>query len=203
MEKLCTLSEKLKKRGFNSHVAASIDEARSIALSLIDKEDTVGFGGSMTISESGLYDALVEKGNTLYWHWKCTPEERVSMMYAGSSADIYVSSSNAILEDGTLINIDGNGNRVNAYTFGPKKRVILMIGRNKLCGDHHDGIKRIKSIACPKNGQRLKLQTPCAITGKCTDCNSPQRMCNVTSVLKHPGFVKDFHIILVDVDMGY
>ena len=203
MEKLQNIAQKLQARGFQVQVCQTKDDAKAAALALIDDGAAVGFGGSMTVEQLGLYDTLREKGHPVYWHWKVEKDVRAEVMIKAHLADVYLCSSNAVLEDGRLLNIDGNGNRVASMFYGPK-RLVMIIGRNKLCGDYDDAYARIKRDACPPNARRLGTNTPCGVTGKCTDCDSPRRMCKVTVLLERPsGLLKDAHVILVNEDLGY
>ncbi|MDD3920157.1 MAG: lactate utilization protein [Eubacteriales bacterium] len=202
MEKLLRLAKKMLSREFQVQICASGEEAKRAALALIGKS-SVGFGGSVTVQDIGLYEVLKERGNAVYWHWKTAPELRPAVFKAARDADVYVASANAVLEDGRIVNIDGNGNRVANLINGPKT-IIYIIGKNKLCKTLDDGIARIKRDACPKNAQRLELPTPCAKTGKCADCSVKQRMCNVISIIERPTHTqKEVHVLLVNEPLGY
>ena len=143
----------LEKRRFLVHSAANAEEAKDIGLSLIGNGST-GFGGSVTVTQIGLYEALQKNGNAVYWHWKSDSPEKAQE--SAAHADWFVCSTNAITRDGRLVNIDGTGNRVAGMFAGPKK-VILFIGKNKLVeGSIDDAIARIKRVACPANGRRLE-----------------------------------------------
>ena len=192
----------LVHKGFNVHHAATLEEARSIVLRLIPEGASVGFGGSVTIREMGLYDTLKAQGNPVYWHWmNDVPKPEVFQKAANS--DVYLMSSNAVTEDGCLINIDGTGNRVGALIAGPKQ-VILVVGSNKLVrGNIAQGLARVKTVACPQNARRLGLDTPCAVFDKCDAANCTRSMCNVTSVIERPLGGHKLTIILVDEEAGY
>ncbi|HHY77439.1 MAG TPA: lactate utilization protein, partial [Clostridiales bacterium] len=173
----------LKKNGFKARYFEDSKSAAKTLLEEISVTDKVGIGGSMTIKELGLPDALLQRGNTVYFHWlETTPEGMDNARRNASTADVYLTSTNALTEKGQLVNIDGTGNRVSAMVFGPKK-VYVVCGINKLVDDVDGAIKRIKDNAY-KNARRLNLKTPCAITEKCNDCDSPQRMCNVTTIIE-------------------
>ena len=112
-------------------------------------------------------------------------------------------STNAITREGKLVNIDGNANRVASMIYGPKK-ILLIIGKNKFTETVDKALDRIKTVVCPKNAQRLKRTIPCAKTGKCVNCYSPQRMCNVTTIIEaKPGLISEMHLLLVDEELGY
>lgn len=201
MDRLQKTADALQKHGFQVQILDTGADAKEAALALIGT-GSVGFGGSMTVSDLGIYETLQKRGNKLYWHWKVPPEERAALFPPAAAADTYICSTNAILESGALLNIDGNANRVAAMVSGPKQLVVIA-GQNKLCGDYEDALQRIKREACPPNAKRLGLQTPCGVTGKCTDCTSPQRFCNATVLLERPAGVKNIHILLVKEDLGY
>lgn len=201
MSRLQNTADALQAHGFKTQIFDTAEQAKEAALSLIGT-GSVGFGGSITIQDMGIYEALQQQGNTLYWHWKVAPEQRAALFPLANTADTYICSANAILESGALLNIDGNGNRVSSMYCGPKQ-VIIIAGQNKLCGDYHDAVARIKREACPPNAKRLGYQTPCAATGNCNDCSSPQRMCNVTVLMERPGMVKNIHVMIVKEDLGY
>lgn len=192
----------LQKRNYTVHSAGSASEAKEIALSLIGSS-SVGCGGSITVHSMGLPDALRAQGCSVYFHWEVPPKERPAIFEKADAADWYLCSSNAITRSGKLINIDGNGNRVADMFFGPKK-VLLIIGKNKFAETIDEGIDHIKTVACPANGKRLSRATPCAMAGRCTDCFSPDRMCNVTTIIEaKPGLIDELHLLLVDEELGY
>jgi len=203
--KRCQLGIKaLKNNGFDAEYADNSKEALKKALSMIPKEATVGISGTVTIREIGLVDALEKQGNTIYTDWNhgLEVEEKLRIRRAGMNSDVYLTSSNAITLNGQLVNIDGTGNRVAAMIFGPKK-VIIIAGANKIVDNLDDAFARIKNIACPLNGRRLGLNIPCATAGKCTNCNSPQRMCKVSVVIDKKPHLSDIYIILVGEPLGY
>lgn len=194
----------LKEKNFKAVYVKDADEAIKHILTLIGENDTVGIGGSVTIDETGILSALLNRGNKVYSSViaKKQGEDPTKARHDGMTADVYLSSTNAITLAGDLINIDGVGNRAAAMFFGPQK-VIIVAGKNKITDNPHTAIARIKKIACPQNARRLGLNTPCAKTGKCTECNSPDRMCNVTVRLQYPTRGKEMHVILIDGDFGY
>ncbi len=196
-------AENLKKHGFQVQICKDSQAAKQAALALIDAEASIGFGGSVTIRDIGLYETLQEAGHPVYWHWKCEKEEIPAVHTAAQKADVYLCSANAVLETGALLNIDGTGNRVSSLIYGPK-RVIVIAGENKICKNYEDGLDRIKREACPQNARRLGLSVPCATTNRCSDCNSPQRMCHITTLLERPtNAVKDVYVLLVEESLGY
>ena len=199
-----SLVKRLEHRGFAVHPAANGADALAIGLSFIN-DGSVGFGGSMTVKELGLYDALASRGNTLYSHWHATtPADGDEVRKAAATADWYVASTNALLRDGRLVNTDGTGNRVSSMIMGPKN-VLLFIGKNKLAEDLDSGIARFKRETCPRNARRLNFnELPCGITGECNDCASDQRMCRVTTIIERvPRAIGSFHLVLIDEEIGW
>ena len=194
----------LNEKGFKAVFAQNAAEAVDYVLSQIGMNDTVGFGGSQTLFETGIVDALVNRGNTVYSRELAerTGGDKDVSRSLGMTADVYLTSTNALTFDGDLVNIDGSGNRVAAMFYGPNK-VIVVAGRNKLTPNPHTAVARIKKIACPQNARRLGLSTPCALEDRCTDCDSPQRMCNVTVRIQRPTRGKEMHVVIIDGDFGY
>jgi len=161
----------LNRKGFNAVYAADADEAKDIVLSLIGGHESVGVGGSVTLDQIGLLDALADSGHVVYSTILAARRgggSKEEMRRLGMTADVYLSSTNALTLQGDLVNIDGIGNRVAGMIYGPKK-VIIVAGRNKLTKDPHTAVARIKKQACPPNARRLGLNTPCAKQGVCAD----------------------------------
>ena len=190
----------LELRGYAVHIFETAEQAKEHLLADIAPDKSVGFGGSMTLKNMGLDQALVERGNPFFWHW--TAEDKEGAQIAAAVADVYLVSANAVTKKGQIINIDGHGNRVAATIHGPGK-VIFIIGKNKIAEDYDAAMERIHTVACPGNARRLGLSTPCAITGKCADCASPQRMCNATVVFERAPSGHPFEILLINEDLGY
>ena len=198
------LSEKvikgLKSRNMEGYYAHTKEEALKTALSLIPEGSSITMGGCMSAAEIGLTAALKD-GNYNFIDRDKETDKRAAMLKA-YDADIYLASANAMSEDGILINIDGNANRVSAIAQGPKK-VIFIVGMNKVCPDTDSAMKRARGVAAPINAQRFGLDTPCAKTGSCMDCKSPDTICCqilMTRYSKHPGRI---HVILVDEALGF
>ena len=190
----------LESRNMTGCYAASRVEALKTALSLIPEGSSVTMGGAMSAHEIGLVDALKE-GN---YHFidRDKAEDKRAAMLAAYDADVFLSSVNAMTDDGILVNIDGNSNRVSAICQGPKK-VLFIVGMNKVCGDLDGAMKRARNVAAPTNAQRFGLSTPCAKTGKCMDCKSPDTICCqflITRFSRHPGRI---HVILVNDSLGF
>ncbi len=201
-KKVEKIIENLSNKKIKSKYFTSKEEAKREILREIKPKMTIGIGGSMTIKEMELYEAIDQSINPIYWHWMVQPEERPAIFPKAQRADLYLSSTNALTEEGELINIDGVGNRVSSMFFGPEK-VIIVCGINKIVENHEAGIKRIKEIACPLNAKRLALKTPCAITGTCTDCSSEQRMCNITVTIQAKPAMVDLEVYIIDEKLGY
>jgi len=162
------------------------------------KNTVVGIGGSMTATELDLYKELRDE-NTVIWHYVSTGNDT---RLATSHSSVYILSANGVSQTGELVNIDGSGNRIAYSTFGPKK-VIYIIGRNKVVGTLDEAIFRAKNIASPLNAKRLKRDTPCAVNAdRCYDCNSKGRICHATLIVERPT-VEDTEIIFVNEDLGY
>lgn len=202
-EKVKELISKLEERGIKTKYFRTKEEVKKEILTEINPNMFVGIGGSMTIKELEIYRDLQSKQAKVYWHWMVRPEERDEVRRKASfTSDIYLTSTNAITEQGELVNIDGVGNRISAMYFGPKK-VIVICGKNKICKNYSSAISRIKTISCPQNAKRLGLQTPCAIEGTCRDCDSEERMCNVTTIINRSPKSIDLNIYFVDQELGF
>jgi L-lactate utilization protein LutB len=202
----------LQKRGFSVSIAASLGDAAALVMDSLlpaaQKEigvKTVSFGGSMTVLEAGLLDAL-----------KARPELEVMDtfdMSIGAPAmlelrrrsllcDLFLCSVNALSRDGQLVLVDGQGNRTAAVQYGPRK-VILLVGRNKICTTVEAAFDRVKGMASPANAMRLDKKTPCAKTGYCMDCNSPDRICTVWALLQRCFPAGRIHVVLIDEEAGF
>ncbi len=190
----------LQSRNMSGYYASSREEALHKALELIPEGSTVTMGGAMSAHEIGLVDA-VRSGPYKFIDRDACADKRAAML-AAYDADVFLSSVNAMTEDGILINIDGNSNRVSAIAQGPKK-VLFIVGMNKVCDDVDGAIKRARSVAAPTNAQRFGLSTPCAKTGSCMDCKSPDTICCqflITRFSRHAGRI---HVILVNDSLGF
>ncbi len=195
--------KQFRKRRFEGYYFPTAREAVHKALSLIEDGSLVTWGGSMSIEESGLLNALTKRNvRLLDRNTAKTQQERQDIQRKAFSADCYLMSSNAITMDGKLVNIDGNGNRVAALIYGPKK-VIILAGMNKIVLDEEAAFKRIRNEASPINCMRLGKKTPCAETGSCHECYSDDTICAhfvVTRMCKEPGRI---HVILTGEELGY
>ena len=191
-----SVKKNLEARGFSVRTFATAAEAAAYLNEVIDGK-TVGFGGSVTLQDMGLYE-LLGSHNEVHWHWVNGPEERKTAM----GTQVYLSSANGLAETGEIINIDGSGNRVASTLYGHEK-VYLVIGRNKLAPTYDEALWRARNIASPKNAQRLGKKTPCAVKGdRCYDCKSPDRICRGLVVLWGAMMGMETEVILVDEDLG-
>jgi L-lactate utilization protein LutB len=188
----------LEERGFSVRTFRTGEEAAAYLDGAIDGV-SVGFGGSVTLESMGLYERL-KTHNTVSWHWK-RPADAARL--AAMTADVYLTSANGLAETGEIVNIDGMGNRVAGTLFGHKK-VYFVVGRNKLAPTYDEALWRARNIAAPKNAQRLKKKTPCAVRGdRCYDCKSPERICHGLTVLWKPMMGMETEVVLIDEDLGY
>lgn len=197
-----TVIKNLKARHFDAYYCATKEEAKDLVLSLIPQSDTVGWGGSMTIDALGIKDALRERGQTLFDRDNAAPEERMELFKKSLTANTFLTGTNAITENGELINVDGTGNRVAAIAFGPDS-VIVVTGMNKLTKTVMDGAARARNYAAPVNAMRFGNPTPCVETGCCADCISEKSICNVivrTRMSKPAGRIK---VVLVGESLGF
>ncbi len=194
--------ENLKKNHFITKYFNSKEEAMEDILKEIPADASIGIGGSVTIDQLGLYERLIYRGNAVYWHHRCEPYEKKTVLKNAAVSDIYLSSTNAVTRDGTLINIDGAGNRV-ANMFWGHHKIIIIAGINKITFNYDEGVKRIKTVACPQNAERLNLDVPCRYSGKCEDCNSPQRMCRILLTLERQPMNGNVHVYLINEELGY
>jgi hypothetical protein len=193
----------LRRNGFAASVFADGAAAAAAVLQLAGKGRKIGLGGCMTVGELRLPEALKSAGNEVVTHGPgMTPEERRAVWIAALTADIYIASPQAVTLDGKLVFVDGNGNRCAALTWGPR-RTVLIAGVNKLVKDQDAGVWRSRNVAAIANNLRLKKENPCVKTGKCEDCASPQRICNVLTVLWKKPPVADITVLLVNDDLGY
>lgn len=197
-----TIIKNLEKRNISGYYCPTSEQAVSLILSMIPKDSTVTWGGSESLKESGLMEALENAPLQLMDRASVKPEDMKDFYRKTFSADYYLMSTNALTLDGQLVNIDGNGNRVAALAFGPE-HVILLVGMNKVAADLDTAIKRIHTQAAPPNAMRLNLNTPCSKDGVCHHCFSPAKICqmlHVTEGSRHPGRI---HVVLVGESLGF
>ncbi len=190
----------LESRNMTGYYASDKDEALKIALSLIDEGSSVTMGGCMSAREIGLVDVL-KNGNYDFIDRDEYEDKRAAMLKA-YDADVYLASANAMTEDGVLVNIDGNANRVSAIAQGPKK-VVFIVSMNKVCDDIDGAMKRARNVAAPINAQRFGLNTPCAQTGSCMNCKSPDTICCQFLITRYSKHKDRIHVILVNDNLGF
>ncbi len=192
--------EALQSRNMSGYYVHSKQEALQKALELIPEGGKVTKGGSMSVLEIGLDEAL-RNGNYDFCDRDNTMDKRAAELFA-YSADVYLGSVNALTEDGVLVNIDGNANRVSAYAYGPKK-LVLIVGMNKISRDVDSAMKRARNEAATINAQRFGLDTPCSKTGKCFDCRMPDTICCQFLITRYSKHKDRIHVILVNENLGF
>lgn len=197
----------LRKNAFEVSIVPHADDARKLLLETILPESgakSVSFGGSASMAACGIVDALIKRTdidvlNTV--NPLVPPAETIERRHRALLVDLFITGSNAVTMDGKLVNLDMIGNRTGAISFGPKK-VVLIVGRNKLVDNVEEGMKRVREIAAPANAIRLNRKTPCTAVGRCMDCNSPERICNVWAIQEKCFPALRIHIILVNDSLG-
>ena len=199
---LVKLTDTLQKRGFQVSCFATAKEAAAYLDSRIDGK-SVGFGGSVTLEQMGLYEKLALH-NDVRWHWRIPEGKTVAdLRREAGDTQIYLSSVNGIAETGEIINIDATCNRVAHILYGHEK-VYLVAGVNKIAPDYESALHRARNIAAPLNARRLGKKTPCAVRAdRCYDCTSPDRICRSLSVLWDAPLGGDFEVVLVEEELGY
>ena len=190
----------LESRNMSGYYAADKEEALKIALSLIPEGSSIGMGGAMSVHEIGLSEVL-KNGNYNFIDRDAIEDKRAAMLQT-YDADVFLSGVNALSDDGVLINIDGNANRVSAIAQGPKK-VVFIVGMNKVCPDVDSAMKRARSVAAPINAQRFGLSTPCSKTGTCFNCKSPDTICCQFLITRYSRHAGRIHVILVNDNLGF
>ena len=192
------VKENLEQAGYLVSCFETAKEAAAFLNQQIDGV-TVGFGGSMTLEEMGLYELLAPH-NQVFSHWKNPGPETLAK---AQTAKVYLSSVNGLAQTGQIVNIDGSCNRISSIVYG-HEQVYFVVGSNKIAPDYESALFRARNVAAPKNARRLKRQTPCAIgPEKCHDCKSPERICKALSVLWQKPYAVACHVILIDESLGY
>ncbi|MDY6012120.1 lactate utilization protein [Clostridium sp.] len=196
--------EALKKNNMNGYYAKNRDEVIELIKDIVSEGSKVAVGGSETLSELGILEHLRSGRYDFLDRYKegLTREEVTNIFKQSFLADAYLSSCNAITENGELYNVDGNGNRVAAMLYGPDK-VIVICGINKIVKDVDEAIKRNREISAPMNAKRLNKKTPCAKVGYCMNCNSPERICNEYTLIKKQRSSERMHVIFLNENLGY
>lgn len=197
------VAEALNKRYFEAYYCSDRAAALEKILELIPQDHVVSWGGAATVDELGVKEALRQRGQAVIDRDTAKDaQERQQMLKQALTCDTFLMGSNAISADGQLVNLDGNANRVAALCFGPES-VLVIAGMNKVMGDLDSAIARARQVAAPANAQRFDIKTPCAVTGSCGDCTSPDCICCqmvITRVCRPAGRIK---VILVGQDLGF
>jgi hypothetical protein len=196
--------ENLGKHGFNARLVDDTDTALDWILELAGHFDSFGFGGSETVRRLGLIERLQQMGKTIYDHWRpgLSSEEMNALRLAQGRADCFLCSANAVSLTGEIVNVDGAGNRTAAMSFGPRQ-VVIVAGMNKVARDLNAALQRVQEIAAPMRARSLNMPTPCAETGVCTDCNAPQRICRITTILHRCPMTTPVAVVLVRQSLGF
>ena len=193
----------LESRNMEGYFAGSKEEALEIAQNLIPEGSSVGWGGSMSIQEIGLQEKICKGNYKVYNRDICKdPKEKKATELAIMDADYFLCSSNAVTEDGILVNVDGMCNRVASIAWGPRN-VVMIVGMNKIVKTVDDAVSRVRNEAAPVNAQRFDLDTPCCKTGACFDCKSPQTICCQFLVTRFSRVKGRIKVILVNEDLGF
>ena len=196
--------QNLKKHGFDAFFFQHLDGARSFILKKVSQYDSFGFGGSDTTRQLDIIDGLMKMNKIIHDHWddSLSSEESLDIRRKQLLCDCFFCSANAISMTGEIVNVDGVGNRTSAMAFGPRN-VMIIAGVNTLTPDLNAAVDRIHEIAGPMRAKSLQMKTPCADTGICNDCNTPQRICRVTTILHRKPMLTDVSVILINEDLGY
>lgn len=197
--------ESLGNNGFTTRYCPTQKEAFDYIVSQAADAVTIGFGGSMSIAGLQVESHLLNQGKQILNHGnpELSLDEKLEIMRSQLTCDLFLSGCNALTLSGELVNIDGVGNRVAAMLFGPRK-VIVVAGRNKLVdGSVQDAIIRVKNCATPPNAKRLNYNTPCAKTGFCSNCNSPERICRAITIIDRRPRLTDLHVLVVNAELGF
>lgn len=193
----------LEKNNISASVAKDRQAAKEKVSSMIPDGVTVGIGGSVTLNQLGLIDLLKARGLTIFNPFEKPPpgQEGVDMRKQALVSDVFLTGANAVTEEGQLFNIDATGNRAGAMFFGPQK-VIVIAGVNKIVKNLAEARAKVQEITAPINSKRLKRKTPCVQTGKCEDCDSPERICNIEVVIRKRPRLTDLQVVLVGEPLG-
>ena len=193
----------LRRRGFDAAAFDTAAGAVDFILGDLPPAQEIGMGGSATLAQMNLDGTLREAGHTVRWHQGAPAGEAAAIRRQAAGAPVYLSSANAITADGLIVQFDGTGNRVAALCYGPAT-VYIVAGRNKIVqGGYAQAVRRIKQVACPLNARRLRLNTPCAQTGRCDVSACAHPMCNLFLAMERAPGGKRTQVILVDEDLGF
>lgn len=196
--------EALQKNRFSASYYSTVQEALAELFDVVPHNATIGMGGSRTLEQLKVLEKFEERGNTVYCHNKpgLNPQEILDIRRKQLTCDVFLTSTNAVTEDGILVNTDATGNRVAAMIFGPKK-VIVLAGINKIVSTLEEAQERIRSIAAPLNNKRLNRPNPCVKLGHCADCQGATRLCNITTAIYKKPPASDIHVWLIGEELGY
>ena len=194
----------LIKNGFDAVFVKTKEEAAEIVMKYIQPGMRLGFGGSMSVKALGIQESAEKLGALVLDHNKpgLSSEEKLEILRSQLTCDAFISSANAVTMKGEMLNIDGNGNRVAALTFGPKKNIVV-VGANKIVLDEAEGWKRIEAWAAPMNNKRLSKENPCVKVGQCMNCENPGRICRIYQVLRRRPSLSNYIVVLVGEDLGF
>ncbi len=195
--------EALMKAEFDARFFERSEQAVEAVLEVIPPDAEVGCGGSWTLRQIGILDALRVRGNLVHAHEAGMElEESIAVRRRACTSPYYLSSANAITMEGEIVNVDGIGNRVAALSFGPST-VVVVAGYNKLVPDLSSALKRIKEVAAPANALRLGIPTPCAEHGRCVECKNPAGICRITTIISRRPMLTDFKVFIVGEELGF
>lgn len=194
----------LKKHDFDAVYFSERDKAVEFVLGFVKSGATVGVGGSMTLTQLGIQEKAKAMGAQLLDHNdpKLTAEQKLELRRRQQGCDLFLTGTNALTLDGCLYNVDGNGNRTNAMTFGPRK-VVVVAGTNKICADLEEAERRVKLFAAPLNNKRLNTPNPCTASGVCSDCQGKTRICKVYSILRRRPSATDITVVVIGEELGF
>lgn len=212
IEALARTLDSLKTNGFKVEFVANSQIAKNSVLQIIPENALVGIGDSATIRQISILDELKEKKIEVINPFSeeiaakimakiISREQRIDMLKKAVLCDVYLTGTNAVTTDGKLVNIDGVGNRVAGMIFGPRKAIIV-VGRNKIVDSVDEALLRIKNVIAPVHAKAKNYSTPCAFTGKCSNCSSKERICNITVIMERKPIYSDITVLVVDEDLG-
>ena len=197
------LINNFKLRNIEVSYFDTIQDASNNILKLIPIECTVGIGHSSSLKEMNITNLLIERGNVVFDKELATSKEECKTLKKKALlTDWYISGSNAVSEDGRIVNVDHSGNRVAAITFGPEN-VIIVVGKNKIVNTLEEAIHRVKNIACPLNAKRAGFNPPCVALNKCVDCVSEERVCNSLSIIEGQSDRNRMKLFIINDELGY
>jgi len=203
-QRACRCVDNLSKHRFDAHYLKTGEEVAERVKPLLEAVETVGFGGSDTVRSLGLHTLAESLGKVIYDHHKpdLSYDETLAMRKGQQGCDLFFTSANALSETGEIVNVDGIGNRTSAMAFGPS-RVVVVAGINKIVPDLHAALRRIREVAGPMRAKSLGVDTPCAVTGVCSDCNAPMRICNITTILHRKPMLTEVTVLVVGEELGF